>query len=125
MQQRKRLPPRRDGTTVETRLGQNGGYEFTNYGLVVDYQNAFIGHRGKRYSAMALTVVSSILSTSARMAREIWHVTPVNGCAASIQIGRAAWKNYIPVCRAVVSYTHLRAHETDSYLVCRLLLEKK
>ena len=24
-----------------------------------------------------------------------------------------------------VSSTHLRAHETDSYLVCRLLLEKK
>ena len=23
-----------------------------------------------------------------------------------------------------VSYTHLRAHETDSYLVCRLLLER-
>src|SRR5665647_2068308 len=27
--------------------------------------------------------------------------------------------------RVPVSYTHLRAHETDSYLVCRLLLEKK
>ena len=27
--------------------------------------------------------------------------------------------------RKTVSYTHLRAHETDSYLVCRLLLEKK
>ena len=27
--------------------------------------------------------------------------------------------------RSAVSYTHLRAHETDSYLVCRLLLEKK
>src|SRR5680860_1280218 len=26
--------------------------------------------------------------------------------------------------RRAVSYTHLRAHETDSYLVCRLLLEK-
>ena len=26
---------------------------------------------------------------------------------------------------APVSYTHLRAHETDQYLVCRLLLEKK
>src|SRR5665647_480171 len=25
----------------------------------------------------------------------------------------------------IISYTHLRAHETDSYLVCRLLLEKK
>src|SRR5665647_1412306 len=24
---------------------------------------------------------------------------------------------------SVLSYTHLRAHETDSYLVCRLLLE--
>ena len=28
-------------------------------------------------------------------------------------------------CPITVSYTHLRAHETDSYLVCRLLLEKK
>src|SRR5680860_701156 len=28
-----------------------------------------------------------------------------------------------PKTRAV-SYTHLRAHETDSYLVCRLLLEQ-
>src|SRR5680860_1753971 len=33
----------------------------------------------------------------------------------------------VPACppRLPVSYTHLRAHETDSYLVCRLLLEKK
>src|SRR5664279_1696253 len=29
------------------------------------------------------------------------------------------------LCIKPVSYTHLRAHETDSYLVCRLLLEKK
>src|SRR5665647_3341503 len=29
-------------------------------------------------------------------------------------------RHFVPV-----SYTHLRAHETDSYLVCRLLLEKK
>ena len=29
------------------------------------------------------------------------------------------------ITRIAVSYTHLRAHETDSYLVCRLLLEKK
>ena len=27
--------------------------------------------------------------------------------------------------KGAVSYTHLRAHETDSYFVCRLLLEKK
>ena len=30
----------------------------------------------------------------------------------------------IPDSIEAVSYTHLRAHETDSYLVCRLLLEK-
>ena len=33
---------------------------------------------------------------------------------------RAHLQSYVSV-----SYTHLRAHETDSYLVCRLLLEKK
>src|SRR5664279_3415715 len=31
----------------------------------------------------------------------------------------------LPTRPEAVSYTHLRAHETDSYLVCRLLLEKK
>src|SRR5665647_3729369 len=36
-------------------------------------------------------------------------------------------KNFISKSNRIkpVSYTHLRAHETDSYLVCRLLLEKK
>src|SRR5665647_1859136 len=34
---------------------------------------------------------------------------------------------FCPSCQYIIpiSYTHLRAHETDSYLVCRLLLEKK
>src|SRR5664279_1968158 len=36
----------------------------------------------------------------------------------------AAVKDYDKVLEPV-SYTHLRANETDSYLVCRLLLEKK
>src|SRR5665647_3810453 len=39
---------------------------------------------------------------------------------ARLVLGFTRPKNPIPV-----SYTHLRAHETDSYLVCRLLLEKK
>ena len=36
--------------------------------------------------------------------------------------------SYLVVCfvgNYAVSYTHLRAHETGAYLVCRLLLEKK
>ena len=37
-----------------------------------------------------------------------------------IDQGLILWRSSSPV-----SYTHLRAHETDSYLVCRLLLEKK
>src|SRR5680860_428342 len=44
--------------------------------------------------------------------------------ADALKDGRAmdVWRRMIT---APVSYTHLRAHETDSYLVCRLLLEKK
>ena len=40
-------------------------------------------------------------------------------------IKRAAKINDHLIVAVPVSYTHLRAHETDSYLVCRLLLEKK
>src|SRR5664279_6230469 len=36
------------------------------------------------------------------------------------RIGHLVQTRLVPV-----SYTQLRAHETDSYLVCRLLLEKK
>src|SRR5665647_1931407 len=32
------------------------------------------------------------------------------------------WKEIVLEGMEAVSYTHLRAHETDSYLVCRLLL---
>src|SRR5665647_1033449 len=39
------------------------------------------------------------------------------------ELQHRAAKYTLPYCP--VSYTHLRAHETDSYLVCRLLLEKK
>src|SRR5664279_6117482 len=43
------------------------------------------------------------------------------GCRGH-HVGGAGWAGQHP---GAVSYTHLRAHETDSYLVCRLLLEKK
>src|SRR5680860_1756131 len=45
------------------------------------------------------------------LTQEIWFRIAVVACAAIVL--------------QPVSYTHLRAHETDSYLVCRLLLEKK
>src|SRR5680860_369811 len=37
----------------------------------------------------------------------------------------ALWPSTSAITCQPVSYTHLRAHETDSYLVCRLLLENK
>src|SRR5680860_1714858 len=37
----------------------------------------------------------------------------------------AVWYGLVESVFMSVSYTHLRAHETDSYLVCRLLLEKQ
>src|SRR5680860_1703148 len=46
----------------------------------------------------------------------------VAGCAGAVV---RTWYRFDRNCSPPVSYTHLRAHETDSYLVCRLLLEKK
>ena len=43
---------------------------------------------------------------------------------SSFAVSRIKERSNTPV-PPPVSYTHLRAHETDSYLVCRLLLEKK
>src|SRR5665647_1804030 len=49
-----------------------------------------------------------------------WKAMPIIALAVSIIIMDATVVNVVlPV---PVSYTHLRAHETDSYLVCRLLL---
>src|SRR5664279_5858771 len=39
------------------------------------------------------------------------------------EIRAALWGEKAIAITEAVSYTHLRAHETDSYLVCRLLLE--
>eukprot|EP01016_Furgasonia_blochmanni_P014605 TRINITY_DN176_c0_g2_i3.p1 TRINITY_DN176_c0_g2~~TRINITY_DN176_c0_g2_i3.p1 ORF type:complete len:726 (-),score=253.08 TRINITY_DN176_c0_g2_i3:35-2212(-) len=46
-------------------------------------------------------------------------------CSLSLKHIEAARLYPLMQCDISVSYTHLRAHETDSYLVCRLLLEKK
>ena len=53
---------------------------------------------------------------------ELWK--KIQGLTSGKKIQGLAF-DYRHYCIEPVSYTHLRAHETDSYLVCRLLLEKK
>src|SRR5665647_1801728 len=55
------------------------------------------------------------VSATCRMPRRLSGTRMPTASASS-----SRYAGYTPV-----SYTHLRAHETDSYLVCRLLLEKK
>src|SRR5664279_3640836 len=48
----------------------------------------------------------------------------VHHCSKTV-VAVAYGSGGVVITHGSVSYTHLRAHETDSYLVCRLLLEKK
>src|SRR5665647_3821136 len=68
---------------------------------------------------------------SATPAAATWTAAAATAGTSGVAFGRAArpiptatrappvWHFDRSVCRWPVSYTHLRAHETDSYLVCR------
>ena len=56
--------------------------------------------------------------------RRYWYFDSIAEIAKRFSISESKVKSSLMRSRAV-SYTHLRAHETDSYIVCRLLLEKK
>src|SRR5680860_1646313 len=51
-------------------------------------------------------------------------VLNLNRCVAHRTSSMSSYSSPPVISPRSVSYTHLRAHETDSYLVCRLLLEK-
>ena len=71
-----------------------------------------------------LVKIGDAMGTDSEMEaiNEIYPVIP----SISIDYGIMEKSDIVKVISAdTVSYTHLRAHETDSYLVCRLLLEKK
>ena len=50
-------------------------------------------------------------------------LAPLTACQSLSDSGSSSY-DYIIIGAGSVSYTHLRAHETLRYLVCRLLLEK-
>ncbi|WP_309475305.1 reverse transcriptase domain-containing protein, partial [Acinetobacter bereziniae] len=49
----------------------------------------------------------------------------MGGKSVDQKVYRSMIGSLLYLCASPVSYTHLRAHETRSYVVCRLLLEKK
>src|SRR5665647_602704 len=69
------------------------------------------------------------LTTTTEIKRKIVYVQSDNSFRAVFDttgLKTGMYKVEVPTNgMGAVSYTHLRAHETDSYLVCRLLLEKK
>ena len=72
--------------------------------------------------ASELEAVSDLDSAFDSLAEVLW-LSAWDELAASLVL--EALEDELPDEALAVSYTHLRAHETDSYLVCRLLLEKK
>ena len=66
-------------------------------------------------------VISGVLAAAMLSALPVQLLASAEGAEAAAEVN--TWEDLTSV--ESVSYTHLRAHETDSYLVCRLLLEKK
>ena len=90
-----------EGTANQLRIAQEGFKELS----------ALLGQR-------LLPIVNNVLHTFNRLMGSTKDLLQEQKSQA--QVFREQTPKHTPV-----SYTHLRAHETDSYLVCRLLLEKK
>src|SRR5665647_3941830 len=94
---------------------------------VLQFARAFLGYMSKinfdpRYAAFDLFLqLPRAVKELKRVTERIVTKEDVENLLTAIQQAHRSGEidNY------PVSYTHLRAHETDSYLVCRLLLEKK
>src|SRR5665647_55746 len=98
--------------------------------LIPKFGDACLQTRGDAFVTLARSVVGQQISVKA--AQTVWNrfvllpkkMTAANVLTLKVDDMRAAGLSVRKV-EYPVSYTHLRAHETDSYLVCRLLLEKK
>src|SRR5665647_2685453 len=88
-------------------------------GAVVLQEATDDGQLLARVTVQARDLPAAVAEREAARLRWVWDDTSRRYpalLAAGVRVER---------CHDPVSYTHLRAHETDSYLVCRLLLEKK
>src|SRR5680860_1846437 len=74
-----------------------------------------------RAATATATSANHVSAAAVRISNQLTRSSP---CSASTGSSGAIWARSASSSLSAVSYTHLRAHETDSYLVCRLLLEK-
>ena len=99
-------------------------------------QNSNIGKEIAILTSLALVFLTVLLYIKFRSVRDTAYVIGLTvlaiaatyGAAGIFQLTFNAAMNSIPILLlaiGAVTYTHLRAHETRSNLVCRLLLEKK
>ena len=90
--------------------------------------NGEVKSKGSVKIGQSSVVIGNIFATSAVIAGAVKGDIDVHGPVildtSAIVMGNIKSKS-VQINNGAVSYTHLRAHETDSYLVCRLLLEKK
>ena len=92
--------------------------------IIAPVTDAFLTEHNMDKGGMALIDQSRALSLNKALSANGETQEIAGGSAANTMVGISALG-----CKAgyigTVSYTHLRAHETLRYLVCRLLLEKK
>src|SRR5664279_875993 len=77
--------------------------------------------RGGEDSQAAVAAIVKPLGDTATLLRAVLKIDHADAMLIRFQHFHGFAGSNVPI--DAVSYTHLRAHETDSYLVCRLLLE--
>src|SRR5665647_430050 len=84
---------------------------------------------GKNRTRLASTVIAPYWQNSPHIPQRSQDFSSITGTATFTSVtvagaGKKRWRLGSSTSQSTraVSYTHLRAHETDSYLVCRLLL---
>src|SRR5665647_3688465 len=102
----------------------NSGYKWTGATVTYSFYEGSVFFGQYYGQETGVREVSEAVKTNVRQIMA-WYGTLMNVTFTEVtetqnNIGRIRFM----LSNDPVSYTHLRAHETDSYLVCRLLLEK-
>src|SRR5665647_3825643 len=116
----------RMGTAVSGRAGSGSAHLVAGRAQVLAGDDYPVGHAGLGRLAPRARVVELLVSDLAvDLQYGIVVAEHMVGDRAGVGVLRVGVDVHLHHAVVPVSYTHLRAHETDSYLVCRLLLEKK